>query len=241
MAVESLGQRPIFASEESEYLTPNRPPVSRLAVASLVLGIISVLSTVSPALIALPILSVAVGLAAYLHIARSEALSGRALALVGLALGIAFATWTVTSVRLRDQYLYQVSSEFAKHYLDTVGEDKLLEAFELMQPEAARQVSGTSLEEHYKQLPPAEQDALAMFRKDSKTQKIVARGPGADWQLKSGVAVDPVFSGSRRIHVLMVDASQSPGIEVEVTLAREQRPQEDAGPSAASWYVVGME
>lgn len=41
MAVESAGQRPIFASEETEYLTPGKPPLSRLAIGSLVLGLIS--------------------------------------------------------------------------------------------------------------------------------------------------------------------------------------------------------
>lgn len=238
MAVESLGQRPIFASEETEYLTPARPPVSRLAIASLVLGILSGFSVLNIDLIALPILAVAIGLAAYWQIARSEAHSGRTMALAGMMLGLAFATWTVTSVRLRDQYLYEVAGQFARQYLDVIGEDKLLEAFELMQPEAGRQVPGASLEEHYREAAEHEKTALEEFKKDAKTQAIVARGPGADWQLKRGVRVEGLHGGSRRIRVLMVDASRSPGTEVEVTLARE-RNAGSGKTGSASWYVLG--
>lgn len=239
MAVESPGQRPIFASEETDYLTPAKPPTSRLAVAGLLLGLLSALAVFNIDLIVLPILAVAISLAAYWHIGRTESLSGRMLALAGVALGVAFGAWTITAVRLRDQYLYEVASQFAREYLEVVSENQLLEAFELMQPETARQVAGTSLEEHYQNVGTPEQSALSAFKDDPKTKAVVARGPGADWQLKSGVRVEDPHGGLRRVRVLMVDVSQTPGIEAEVTLARE-RNAGDGGTGSASWYVVGM-
>ena len=63
MVVESLSERPIFASEENEYLLPVRPPISRMALASLALGAVSAVVLLNSDLMALPVLAVSVGLA----------------------------------------------------------------------------------------------------------------------------------------------------------------------------------
>lgn len=234
MAVESLSERPIFASEENQYLLPAQPPISRMAVASAILGLISALVLLNADLMVLPILAVSVGLAAYWVICRNDAIGGRTLALVGVGLGVAFSTWSVTTVQLRNQYLYQVGSQFAKNYLETVGEAKLLEAYELMQPEAARQVAGTSLKAHYDAMDEMSRSDLDSFRNDTITLKVQERGSKAQWQFRRGVGVSKIIDGERHVTVRMADTSSPSPVEIEITLARHH------GASVASWRVARM-
>jgi hypothetical protein len=231
MAVESLSERPIFASEENEYLIPSRPPLSRMALAACGLGIVSALVLINADLMVLPILAVSVGLAAYWMISRSDALSGRNLALAGVGLGLLFGVWSVTTVQLRNRYLYQVGAQFAKHYLDTIAQGKLLEAFELMQPESARQVAGSSLEKHYGSLDEMARSGLEMFEHDPSTLKVKDRGTGAQWQLKEGVSVGRLLNQEREVVLRMVDASRPSAGVVEVALMRH------FSQSVASWRV----
>jgi hypothetical protein len=140
---------------------------------------------------------------------------------------------------MRDHYLYQVGSQFAQHFLNITAEGRLLEAYELMQPEANRQVAGTSLEEHYALIPAPQRAGLETFKSSAKTKQVVQRGPDAVWRLKRGVKVTDANNGSRRIIVRMVDTSQTPGMELEVTLSREANAG-DSGTGSASWYVVEL-
>lgn len=234
MAVESLSERPIFASEENEYLTPVRPPLSRAAIASFVLGAFSGVVLLNVYLMVLPILAVSVGLAAYWLISRSESVRGSNLALLGVALGLTFGSWSATSVTLRNQYLYDVAAQLAGHYLDTLAQDKVLEAFELMQHEAQRQVAGASLEAHYNSLDEMARSGLDSFKAEPLTVKVQARGTKADWQFDRGVAVENLVDGARRVIVRMVDASDPAGGQVDVMLERQ------VNDKVASWRVVGM-
>jgi hypothetical protein len=234
MVVESLSERPIFASEENAYLLPARPPISRMALASLALGAVSAVVLLNADLMALPVLAVSVGLAAFWLISRSESLGGANLALAGAGLGMLFGVWSVTSVQLRNQYLYQVSAQFAKHYLDTIAEGKLLEAYELMQAESARQVAGTSLEKYYGSLDEMSRIGLDTFQNDPATLKVKDGGTKAQWQLKRGIAVGKLADNEREVIVRMIDASSPSAGEVEVALARH------FGGSVASWRVAGM-
>lgn len=234
MAVESLSARPIFASEENQYLTPVRSPISRLAVGSFVLGIISSVVLFSLDLIAFPILAVAVALSAYWQVARSDALRGRTLALLGLSMGIAFGTWSVTNARMRDQYLYKVGSQLALHFMEILSQGKQLEAFELLKLESERQVAGTSLEEHYRIADEPTLERLNSFKAEVAVKRIVELGTKAQWQFKEGVAVTRIDHGGVRVNVRLIDASANGGDEREVSLQRAFHG------GSASWHVFGI-
>lgn len=221
MAVESLTERPIFASEENAYLTPNRPPISRLAIGSFVLGILSSLVLINIDMIALPILAVALASGTYWQLTRSDALRGKTLTLLGLGMGVTFGLWSVTSTRLRDQYLYQVASRMAEHFAETLSQDRVLEAFELTLTETERQVAGTSLEEHYRLADEVTQERLKSFKDELAVKRIIKAGPEAKWQLKEGLQVIETHNQSVQIVVRLVDASQPKGEEVEVILDRQ--------------------
>jgi hypothetical protein len=234
MSVESRSARPIFASEENEYLTPHRPPISRLAVGSFVLGIISSIVLFNINLMAVPILAVALALGAYWQVARTDALRGKTLALLGLSMGLAFATWSLTSTRMRDQYLYKVGSQLALHFVDILSHDKQLEAFELMKVESERQVAGTSLEEHYRLADEVSRERLKAFQGETAVKRVVELGPQAKWQFKKGMAIAVVSNGAVQVNVRLMDASRTGGDEVDVGLQRAVH----AG--SASWHVTGV-
>lgn len=232
--MESLTERPIFANEENEYLTPNRPPISRLAIGSFVLGIISSLVLFNIDMIALPILAIALASGSYWQVARSDALRGKTLTLLGLGMGVTFGLWSVTSTRLRDQYLYQVASQMAEHFVETLSQNHLLEAFELMQTETERQVAGTSLEEHYRLADEVTQERLKSFKDELAVRRVIKVGPNAKWQYKEGVRVTEMHDRAIQVVVRLVDASQPKGEEVEVALDREIH----AG--SAAWRVSSV-
>ncbi len=77
MSTETLSQRPIFASEEQNLLTPTRPPISRLAIGSLIFGVASSIALFNIDLVAMPVLATTLGLAAYLLTAKNEAVRDR--------------------------------------------------------------------------------------------------------------------------------------------------------------------
>lgn len=236
MPVESLPQRPIFASEENEYIVPVRPPISRLAILALVLGLISVLVVINIEMITLPVLAITFGLIAYWQVSRDESIRGSSLALVGLGLGLAFATCAVTAQKLRDRYLFQAASQCAKHYLETLSGGKVLEAFELTHPEMERQVAGSSLEEHYKNVDGDTKAALESYRQSPKIVEINKRGPGGDWRLLRGESVVKTRNRDMTIVIRMIDATQSPVKEYSVSLERSLI-QKSSAASSASWHV----
>lgn len=236
MPVESLSQRPIFASEENEYIVPIRPPVSRLAILSLVLGLLSSMVLINIQMITIPVLAITFGLVAYWLICRDDSISGSTLALVGLGLGLAFATTAITAQKLRDRYLYQAAGQCAKYYLQTLGEGKVLEAFELTRPEGERQVAGVSLEDHYKNAEEQTRAAWEGYRTNTNVLEVCKRGPKCDWKLLRGEVALPTRNRDMTIVVRMVDASQPKVKEYTVSLERTFIPQSNV-PSSASWHV----
>ena len=70
--------------------------LSRLAVLSIPLGLLSAVSLISPLLWFVPMVAVAFALGGLWQISRSNESSGRHLALTGLGLAILFGTWGMT-------------------------------------------------------------------------------------------------------------------------------------------------
>jgi hypothetical protein len=232
MSSDTIQQRPIFASEEQNLLTPNRPPVSRLAIFSLIAGIISSIALFNLDLVALPILATVLGLAAYMMTAKNEGVSGQSLALVGMGLGVAFGIACFTRTNLRDRYLFAQATEFAQQFLDVVGQNKLLEAYEMTRSEPERQVAGTSLEEAYKNAGESAKENIDAFKKREGLVRAVTAGPNAEWVLESPVRVLEVQDQSMHVAVRMIDVKSKKS--VELTLNR------DFHLGIGSWHVVDV-
>ncbi len=186
MAVESLSERPIFAAEEHEYLQPVRPPLSRMALLSVIVGIISFVVIFNSDILFLSVIAVALGIIAYFNIQRTQASSGSGLALTGIALGLIFGTWSYTASRLRDQYFFNAAGEIARHYLEVVAEGDYYKICELTRPETERQVAGTPLPEYYAKADEFVKERLDNIRKDTNVLKSRA-WVKIKWQLQNGV------------------------------------------------------
>ncbi len=232
MSTNTMDQRPIFGAEEQNLLTPIQPPVSRLSIASLILGIVSCLALFNLDLVALPILSAAVSLAAYLFTVKNEGVRGQTIALLALGLSIVFGTACYTGNLLRDQYLYVEGAKVAEQFLNVVGKDKLMVAFELTRPEPERMVAGASLEQTYMSAPEPVKENIAGFKSGEGIQKVVKLGPSAEWKLDSGVRIYEGEGKSVQVSLLMKD--QRSQKTVEVTMNRSY----DNG--IGSWNVTSV-
>lgn len=234
MPSEALHERPIFASEENQNLLPARSPVSRMAIVSLILGLISTVVLLNSDLMVLPVLAVSIGLAAYWLTSRDDALSGRTLALIGIAVAMASGVWSVTNTRLRNVHFFHAGGQFAEHYLDTLARGKVLEAFELMEEETSRQVAGASLEDYYDSLDKMARIGLDTFKKEDNVVRLMKIGTKATWRFQRGVSVGRSSNMAREVVVRMVDTSTPSAGEIDVILSRQMMSD------YASWRVNSM-
>lgn len=232
MSTDTIHQRPIFGSEEQNLLTPIRPPLSRMAICCFIMGLISSIALFNLDLVALPILTAAFGLAAYLLIANNDGVRGQTFAIVGMSLGIVFAVACYVSTKQRDQYLYAEGSKVAAQFLQVVGQNKLLEAYELTRSEPERQVAGTSLEEAYKNKNHLEKENVNAFQKQEAVTMVVSLGDSAQWKLLDGIRVAEVHDKNLHITLQMIEEKSQK--TVELTLSR------DLHLGVGSWYVVSV-
>ena len=109
--------------------TINYSPVSKLAVAAAAVGILSSLALATPLLWSLPLVGVALAVAALADVARAGAeKAGRLAALAGLALSVGFGVQAVTG-SLVARWITESRTKAVVHaWLDALGENRLADA-----------------------------------------------------------------------------------------------------------------
>jgi len=123
--------------------------LSQLAVWSVPLGFLSALAMVSPLLWFVPLVAVTFALGGLRQISRSNDLTGRRLALLGLGLAVLFGTWGMTWTLSRQSVINRQSREHASQWLDLMRNREYMQAHQLTLGFFKRTPVGTSLEEHY--------------------------------------------------------------------------------------------
>ncbi|MFM8891884.1 MAG: hypothetical protein ACKOTB_09745, partial [Planctomycetia bacterium] len=110
-------------------------PVSRLAVASCLAGVLSGLALTTPMLWALPLVGVALSVAGLADVRRPGAeQAGHGLALAGLALSVGFGCQAVAST-LVTHWITRSRVESVVHaWLDALHEERLAEAQSMLDP-----------------------------------------------------------------------------------------------------------
>jgi hypothetical protein len=117
-------------SYEAEELG-NYTSLSSLAVCAFLFGLASLIALLAPLMVVIPIAGVLVALFALVRIGRSEgALTGRSLALVGLALAIACGIASPLRVQVRDSLYSSQANEAGRRWLDAVANNEIAAAFE---------------------------------------------------------------------------------------------------------------
>jgi len=125
--------------EGSEYR-----PVSRLAVAALVAGVLAALALVSPLCWALPLVALGLAVAALADVNRPGApKAGGLAAVVGLALAVGFGSQAVSDAAATRWLVARRAEATARHWIDAVRAGRLADAISVSAPRALPAVAGS--------------------------------------------------------------------------------------------------
>jgi len=196
MSQESWDSR----GESTEFDTvAEYPPVSRLAVLSLVLAIFAGGAVFSPLLVCAAVAGALVAAAALRSIARAERPPlGRTAAVAALLLCVLFGAWGTTWRVARQQVLYAQAKEHADKWLRLVQAGRLQEAYQLHLNQDDRLAPGADLAEHLKNNRDSRREFETFFRREP-LQQIVAAGAGGHARfVRYEEQVDESFAGQKK-------------------------------------------
>jgi hypothetical protein len=129
------------SSPPGEHEPAGYRPVSSLAIGALVLGILSGLALVSPFFFVLPLVAVAVAVAALADVARTGATkAGRLAALAGLALAAGFGAQAVTSGVVTGSIASGRARAAAEIFVQAVREGRQADAEAMCGPEVRTKI-----------------------------------------------------------------------------------------------------
>ncbi len=169
--------------------------LSRLAVWSIPLGLMSALSMVSPLLWIVPVAAIVFAVGGLWVIAHSDDTTGRRLAITGLGLAILFGTWGMSWTISRRMVLTGQAREHASEWLELMQNEEYMKAHQLSLDYFGRLPAGTSLTEHYAETetPLEEADGEAMSVPD----------PGSDSAMGPLLAPEVQSSPSGELNAFM--------------------------------------
>ncbi|MFM8987006.1 MAG: hypothetical protein ACKONH_13315 [Planctomycetia bacterium] len=211
-------------------------PVSRLAVAAAVLGVLSALALVSPLCWALPLVAAGLAVAALADVNRPGAPKvGGLAAVAGLALAIGFGTQAVTDAVATRWLVERRAAAAARHWIDAVRAGRLADAISVCSPRVVPTVVGTP---SVPGPPPAVADAAVeqAFGRLAAVQAVAACGPAAAPGGLEVAAGTPEEEGW--IVRVALDACGRPGetLRIVVEPTSVARP----GGSVERWLVTGF-
>jgi hypothetical protein len=162
-----------------------------MAIGALLLGLAAPLALVNPLLWCVPAAAVIFSLIALRAInAEGSSLTGRNLALVGLALALVFGLWAPSRHYSRQWRLYSQAHVFADEWLALIHDGKIEQAHQLTLMEVERQRPGTSLAKFYADSQDAKA-SLAYFRKDKPLKTFIDLGDKATYVFQRGDGIPP--------------------------------------------------
>jgi hypothetical protein len=267
MSTVQLPNRPVFNSLEPGLDNDLAPPVSRLAIVALILGIFALSAVLSINVVPLAIIIAVLCAVITWRLSRDTSVSGLILAQIGLCLSLTSSAWVIASTATRDAHLYSQAAQHSRIFLDTLAEGKTFEAFELTRAESERQITGTDVAEHYKQLlatpslparpdtMPADMSTMQMpssqaledsrvkeslqeFLSLPSTKEIATHGKDAQWEVIRGDGISWPASNVAHIQVVMVDkAKPEKLIQVQLNRTLGGYLPEPGKPPVAIWNI----
>ena len=151
-----------FSSTDAQDMVQYRP-VSRLAVASMLVGLLSAAAIVNPLACWIALVAVILALASLRTLAKEgSAMLGRKAAVAGLMMGLGFGACGMTRYLARQPLLYREARTHARRWIELVQARRLYEAHQLHLPQEERQPADTDLDKVY-QDDPAKQAFRSFF------------------------------------------------------------------------------
>jgi hypothetical protein len=220
------------------------PPVSRLAVLSLLLAIGACGAVFSPLLVCLAVAGALVAVAALWSIARAERPPlGRKAAVAALLLSVLFGVWGTTWRMFRQETVYAQARQRADQWLQLVQTGRLQEAHQLHLAHENRQDPGADLKELYKNSRESRFDFESYFRGEP-LRKIVEAGQRGQLRfVQYANLVTESFSGQKTDVVTLryaldyTEESQSRTLDFLLLIARSVSRQG----AEARWELRGVQ
>lgn len=248
MSTVTSSPRPVFSSEIEEPLLVK--PVSKLAVLAFVMGLVSLFTPLTVALLPISIIAAVVGLAASI-ITSSGAASGAWLANVGMFVGIVTSLWTGVSSRNQRLATEENAGNYANYFLELLADGEIYKATELQLPSGGRQLPGLDLKDYYESYTGSVSDEVLQSRKgtpdpravakrrmidlrEGELAKYVRKYPNAKWNFVK-LQKDNYLRGNLRRMEVWVSNSEKPADKIAVVLERQEYSDEDK--RIADWYV----
>lgn len=228
--------RPAFRNLDSENEF-DRPPISKLAIASLMVGVVSLVSPIHFYL--LPISLLAIGLAALVlwKLSRDKALGGIYLAQAGLGLGFISSAWCLTASLGTAAYLHHEAARNAKIYLELLSKGDVYQALELHVPQQNRQIAGTDLASYYLARTGEKDEQSQEILESDATKAVVMSGREAEWEYHRGLDIRS-DRNVQKVFIQMRNAAK-PSQIVNVVLTRRHL-VDDTGQRLAFWNIENI-
>lgn len=229
------GVQPLSGMEPQEV--EQYRSVSALAIASVLLGLISVSALAHPGAWIVPVAAVVCGVAAQFRVShRGDTLTGRRLALIGMGLGLFFGVWAVTRYTTYHWVLTREARSFAEQWLTAVRDGDLEVAHQATLGYRRRQPDGTLLTEYY-QNNPEQLNALQKFFSEGMAKRLVElKGEGL-LQFDRTAGSFSQFGTTTmalRYHVIP-DKPSTPKLHLQIEISR--RSEEDV----YCWSVLSVD
>lgn len=154
----------------NEDLINYREP-SRAAVVALLLGVLSIVVVLSVFFLLLPILAIVAALVALRNISQSEYLTGRGMALTGLALGAFWAALAIVGHQMEDRAAKSAAQELSVPWVELLIDGRVMEAHQLMQHPGARVGPEGDLANHYESSE-TEKEGLESFQSNPAIRRF---------------------------------------------------------------------
>jgi len=213
-----------FSSGQENNVVQHRS-VSRLAVASMLLGLVSAAAIVNPLAWCVPIVTVTLAIAALKTISAEDSMVfGRKAALAGLAMALLFGACGLTRHFARPHWLYRHARPHAQKWIELVRAGRLKEAHQLHLSQEERESPGADLEAFYRDEKGAH-ETLSSFFGQAPLSEIVRIGRRGQLRFEGDVDVELTREGKAR---------------TDVVILRYAIDYEDDGKPQTLWFLVSL-
>jgi hypothetical protein len=211
--------------------------VSVLAVLTLILGLASALALAHPFLWVLPPATLVIGWLALRAIGvEGSNLTGRGLALLGMALAMVFGVWAPAQILTRQAKIYAQARVFADEWLELIRAGKLHAAHQLAVMEIERQTPGTDLEKYYQESAAAKSQ-LQHFYEEKPLKLMAEQGTLATYEYLGGDGISPREQTTEHIALLYLMRYPEDGREREQKIRIVLDRQELVGHREYLWHL----
>ena len=214
--------------------------VSKLAVTALLVGLLSAVALIPPHSLVINLLGVICAVLALARIARADRrLVGRNLALVGLALSLAFGSYAYARGAVIQHLVAGEAEQWGLDWCKLVREGRLPLALELKQPPTSRRPLNDTLAEYYSENPQG--DALMKAFRENDAVMALLTAP-SEAKLTPGRVQGVMSAGQGEyvvLHEFLLTSPKSPSGEPAILMLQMRRARLSRLGGGA-WYLTDL-